>query len=128
MNSATASLAVVLTEAHALWQELNGTSLPTKGIAERAARLAIAAKTCHRALSAEPCPPAPVVDRFEGWPAETQTATPLLEPDHVQAIQRRVDPRALSSREFEVLRLIAAGYRDRQIAEALLVSPRTVTT
>ena len=34
----------------------------------------------------------------------------------------------LSSREMEVLRLIAAGLSDREIAETLYISPRTVTT
>lgn len=37
-------------------------------------------------------------------------------------------PYGLSPRELEVLRLIAAGRSDREIAEALFISPRTVTT
>jgi DNA-binding NarL/FixJ family response regulator len=36
--------------------------------------------------------------------------------------------RQLSPREVEVLRLIAAGRRDRAIALDLRISPRTVTT
>lgn len=34
----------------------------------------------------------------------------------------------LSPREMEVLRLIAAGQVDKEIATALAISPRTVTT
>jgi DNA-binding NarL/FixJ family response regulator len=37
-------------------------------------------------------------------------------------------PARLTRREREVLRLIAAGQRDRAIAEALCISYRTVTT
>jgi DNA-binding CsgD family transcriptional regulator len=41
---------------------------------------------------------------------------------------RGTAPFGLSTRELEVLRLIAAGHSDRQIAEALFISPRTVGT
>jgi DNA-binding CsgD family transcriptional regulator len=37
-------------------------------------------------------------------------------------------PAGLTSREFEVLRLLATGMSDRQIGEALFISARTVTT
>src|SRR5206468_2136841 len=118
----------VLAEALALWQDLDDASIPTKGIAARAARLVVAAETCHRALVATSCPLAPVVDRFGGGPVLTHAVTPLLEPASVQKWPRRADASGLSPRELEVLRLIASGYRDRQIAKALFVSPRTVTT
>ena len=35
-------------------------------------------------------------------------------------------PHGLSERELEVLRLVAAGRSNQQIAEALVISPRTV--
>ena len=35
-------------------------------------------------------------------------------------------PAGLTAREFEVLRLIAQGWTDAQIAEHLVISPRTV--
>jgi DNA-binding CsgD family transcriptional regulator len=38
------------------------------------------------------------------------------------------EPHGLSARELEVLRLIAAGHTDREIAEALTISRRTATT
>jgi len=37
-------------------------------------------------------------------------------------------PMGLSDREDEVLRLLAEGMTDRQIAEVLMISPRTVET
>ena len=37
-------------------------------------------------------------------------------------------PERLTRRELEVLRLVAAGHRDHEIADALAVSRRTVTT
>jgi DNA-binding CsgD family transcriptional regulator len=39
-----------------------------------------------------------------------------------------VERYGLSMREMEVLRLVVAGQSDRQIAEALFISPRTVST
>jgi hypothetical protein len=47
MNRATSSLAIVLAEALALWQDLDGTSILDQEIAARAARLVVAAETCH---------------------------------------------------------------------------------
>lgn len=37
-------------------------------------------------------------------------------------------PAGLTEREVEVLRLVAAGYTNQQVAEALTISPRTVNT
>jgi DNA-binding NarL/FixJ family response regulator len=37
-------------------------------------------------------------------------------------------PAGLTAREVEVLRLVAQGLSDAQVAEHLVVSPRTVTT
>ena len=37
-------------------------------------------------------------------------------------------PDGLTQREVEVLRLVAAGRTDREIAEELVISTRTVTT
>ena len=46
---------------------------------------------------------------------------------HTRRAGRR-PPFGLSARELDVLRLIVAGHSDREIAEALFISPRTVTT
>jgi DNA-binding CsgD family transcriptional regulator len=45
-----------------------------------------------------------------------------------RAGQPAPQPHGLSARELEVLRLIVSGNSDREIAEALFISPRTVTT
>jgi DNA-binding NarL/FixJ family response regulator len=37
-------------------------------------------------------------------------------------------PDGLTAREVEVLRLLAQGWTDTQIAERLVISPRTVST
>jgi DNA-binding CsgD family transcriptional regulator len=48
-------------------------------------------------------------------------------PKRSSAVQSRVRPAGLSEREVEVLRLVAAGMSNRQIAEALILSERTVS-
>lgn len=50
-------------------------------------------------------------------PVASQSPTPL---------HREVGPSHLTEREIEVLRLVARGYTDAQIAEVLVISPRTV--
>jgi non-specific serine/threonine protein kinase len=45
-----------------------------------------------------------------------------------RADQRRDQPEPLTRREREVARLVAQGYTDRQIAEALTIAPSTVGT
>jgi predicted ATPase/DNA-binding CsgD family transcriptional regulator len=47
---------------------------------------------------------------------------------YASPIAARVGPAALSPRELDVLRLIATGHKDHEIAEALFVSRRTVNT
>jgi DNA-binding NarL/FixJ family response regulator len=39
-----------------------------------------------------------------------------------------VVPFGLTTREQEVLRLVGAGHSDRKIADALVISPRTVSS
>jgi DNA-binding CsgD family transcriptional regulator len=48
------------------------------------------------------------------------------EPQHTTAVASR--PSILTARELDVLRLIADGKPDREIAETLFISPRTVTS
>ncbi len=50
-------------------------------------------------------------------PAPTPTATMIPPPTY---------PDGLTAREVEVLRLVAKGFTDAQVAEALVLSPRTV--
>jgi DNA-binding CsgD family transcriptional regulator len=52
-------------------------------------------------------------------------ADPALAPDRSAAPE---PSSRLSARELEVLRLVAAGHTDREIAAALTISRRTATT
>jgi DNA-binding NarL/FixJ family response regulator len=51
---------------------------------------------------------------------------PSLSPHRPAHLQGPYSP--LSPREVEILRLITEGERDRTIADALVISPRTVTS
>jgi len=59
---------------------------------------------------------------LSGWAARSQQ---LVEAVAGQT-SRPPHPAGLSDREAEVLRLVARGFSDRQIADVLFVSPRTV--
>jgi DNA-binding CsgD family transcriptional regulator len=59
---------------------------------------------------------------MDGWARRSEAVL-----DEVAAVGwRSTYPAGLSEREAEVLRLVARGYPDRQIADALFISPRTV--
>lgn len=62
---------------------------------------------------------------MDGWLRRTETAL-----DHAAAASRGrgTYPGGLTERETDVLRLVARGYSDRQIGDALFVSPRTINT
>jgi non-specific serine/threonine protein kinase len=62
------------------------------------------------------------VTRAMAW--STPDDCPTVESSHQTPASRF----GLSTRELDVLRLIAAGLHDREIAETLFVSPRTVNT
>jgi len=55
--------------------------------------------------------------------AEQPEALPTFLTKHVSSY-----PAGLTTREVEVLRLVAQGMTDAQVAEQLIISPRTVTT
>jgi DNA-binding CsgD family transcriptional regulator len=59
---------------------------------------------------------------MDGWARRAQAALEALAVD----AERAIYPVGLSEREAEVLRLIARGHADRQIADELFISPRTV--
>ncbi len=52
--------------------------------------------------------------------------TLIPEPIHITGQQSYHPVGNLTCREVEVLRLIAAGHSNRQIADALFISPRTI--
>jgi DNA-binding NarL/FixJ family response regulator len=49
-------------------------------------------------------------------------------PQHASSAPSQSIPAGLTPREAEVLRLVAQGYTDRQISEALTITVRTVNT
>jgi DNA-binding NarL/FixJ family response regulator len=57
-----------------------------------------------------------------------ERAVLLQEQAESQPARAPAYPDGLTQREVEVLRLIAAGRTDREIAEELIISVRTVTT
>jgi predicted ATPase/DNA-binding CsgD family transcriptional regulator len=52
--------------------------------------------------------------------------SPLPHKHHTPATASPADLDALTARELEVLRLVAQGFTDAQVAERLIISPRTV--
>ncbi len=59
--------------------------------------------------------------------AEAQPVTLSAAKSSITSVGSR-DPNALTAREKEVLRLLAAGMSDAQVAERLVISRRTVST
>ena len=55
-------------------------------------------------------------------PSPTQTRSRSTLPTKITASY----PSGLTAREMEVLRLVAHGFSDAQVAEQLVISPRTV--
>ena len=66
-----------------------------------------------------------VVARGDLYIHPTMTRTLLSEPPPA-AFPKMYEVETLTAREIEVLRLLAKGYTNRQIAEQLSLSPRTV--
>jgi DNA-binding CsgD family transcriptional regulator len=81
------------------------------------------------ALHDDACDPNPVLDAAPADVALATTPVPPPQLDH-RGIEARVAVLAqgvrLSQRERTVLRLIALGYRYREIGSAMSISPRTV--
>jgi ATP/maltotriose-dependent transcriptional regulator MalT len=61
--------------------------------------------------------------RLGATPARTRADALLV---HLSSLAAPTFPAGLSAREVEVLRLVAQGWTDRQVADHLFLSPRTV--
>lgn len=59
-------------------------------------------------------------------PLMVSTPVPVLQPPTPPAKKSHMYPAGLTAREIEVLRLVAQGLTDAQVAEQLVISPRTV--
>ncbi len=59
-------------------------------------------------------------------PVTMPTAAPAGPPSVPHAVHAPTYPAGLTAREVEVLRLVAQGLTDAQVAEQLIVSPRTI--
>jgi DNA-binding NarL/FixJ family response regulator len=55
-------------------------------------------------------------------------AVPSTDAGSVPASNSSTNPAGLTAREVEVLRLVARGLTDAQVAAQLIISPRTVTS
>lgn len=60
--------------------------------------------------------------------ATAATTASAIQPAISPTKQSRTYPSGLTAREAEVLRLVAQGLTDAQVAEQLVISPRTVNT
>lgn len=118
--ASTGPLAAVIEEAFALWQDLTSESPPPAAGREpgdarraRAVRLLRAAEECATAL---------------GGPRHRSDVLLALVPAPARTAAGAAGFEALTPRETEVLRLLAEGWTDREIAARLGVSHRTATT
>jgi predicted ATPase/DNA-binding CsgD family transcriptional regulator len=92
--------------------------------------LTLARTVNHRGLIASCLEGLAAIVDVPGQPARAGAPGGAVETPPAPSTRRRAlsNPAGLTAREVEVLRLVAQGLSDIQIAEQLIVSPRTITT
>jgi DNA-binding CsgD family transcriptional regulator len=85
-------------------------------------------RVCQQALTETECLRSGIADGVHAYRARPLVRQPCGQPSMPVGAGRRVDGRVelLTPREREVLDLIAGGHSNRQIAEILFLSPRTI--
>jgi HD-GYP domain-containing protein (c-di-GMP phosphodiesterase class II) len=137
MLSQSAALAPLAAIAVQHRERLDGSGYPrglAGGAVSRPARILGAADAYQAMREPRPYRPARTADEAAAeLRAEVQAGR--LDADTVEAVlgaaghrvlRRREGPAGLTPREVEVLRLLARGFSNKQIAERLVISPKTV--
>ncbi len=135
-SAALAPLAAIAVQHH---ERLNGSGYPrglTGADMTPGGRLLAAADDYHSRLEPRPHrPPQPPAQAASELRADVRAG--LIDGDAAEAVlaaaghrasKRREWPAGLTSREVDILRLLARGMSNKQIADALVISPKTAST